>query len=67
MEHMAVKFNSSEVGVAEAGWGGGPGPSTQEAGAAPPEGARRPVSRICTAPWRRKKKPEQLKWSKNQM
>lgn len=44
----------------------------QEAGAVPPEGARRLRAGCAQIPGRetkkkKKKKPEQLKWSKNQM
>lgn len=54
--------------------GRGPGHEhSQETGAAPPEGARRPLGRMCTAPEGAEvgetggREPEKLKWSKNQM
>lgn len=48
--------------------GSGVGKNIPEAGTAPPEGVRRSVAGCAQIPaGEGEKKPEQLKWSKNQM
>ena len=49
------------------GGGSGVGKNIPEAGTAPPEGVRRSVAGCAQTPGGQgEKKPEQLKWSKNQ-